>query len=249
MERPFALFAGLVGPDHGKIYVFSNEQVLLGGVFGGLSANAPVHASREHVLALVLAQADPFEPNREAPHFIAGEEVWPDGEVEIAVSFARLWRAYINPLEASEVLAPLKLRAMNPVEENRAWGNITWQALATASWDVAELLQLLLAQRSSALEGLASAEQVAAVVEHRARLREAGACPGCLHGVAGEPRPLLSTSTANSLAAGHALAVAMTTLASGLPLAELPFQEPVTAPLGLHRQMWLHRLATRFRSG
>ena len=35
--------------------------------------------------------------------------VWPEGEVEVAISLLRLWRAIVDPDSAEHVLAPLRI--------------------------------------------------------------------------------------------------------------------------------------------
>ncbi|CAE8624429.1 unnamed protein product, partial [Polarella glacialis] len=84
----------------------------------------------------------------------------------------------------------------------------------------------------AALEGLASPRHVAWLSDQRSTTPLCKACPS---GAAGERRQLLSTSSASGLTAGESLAQATSGFRPGA--------------LGLHRQTWLNRLATRFESG
>lgn len=231
MERHFAIFVGLIGPYKGPVHVYAAELALPGGVLKDLPDGSPEPPSVEHVLSVTLAHIDPFEPSRSATHFSPGEEVWQEGEAELTASYIRFWRAYLRPWEAEQVLAPLRMHAVGFGNEY-AWGGVTWTALARASWDVTEILRILLMRNASVMDGLVTLAQVDTLSSLRATIVPPG---GSLVGAAGERRHLLSESSRNGLSVGHSLAMA---------LAPDPQR-----PLGLHRQAWLNRLATRFGSG
>eukprot|EP00929_Paragymnodinium_shiwhaense_P050553 TRINITY_DN25447_c0_g1_i2.p1 TRINITY_DN25447_c0_g1~~TRINITY_DN25447_c0_g1_i2.p1 ORF type:complete len:1082 (-),score=155.97 TRINITY_DN25447_c0_g1_i2:283-3528(-) len=213
-ERTFALFSSLIGPDKGPVLVYA----------------AKPHVGTEdlHVpSAGIVEMMDIFEPNHQAAHFVHEEAVWLQAEVEIAISYVRLFRAYLQPEDGWHILWPLRLPPpmgypQTPKEE-RAWGLVTWDSLAAASWNVGELLELILAKNASILDGLVTAAQIEALSARR-------------HANASLPPSgdFLSNSRATSLNVVRSLAA---TLEAG------------GRPRGLHRQTWLSRLATRFRSG
>lgn len=207
-ERYFALFNALLGPDKGPVMVYMSSD----------QSHCPKPPSHS-----ILVTVDPFEPHKLAPHFSSGEEVWREDEVEIVVSYMRLWRAYLRPTEGRHAIAPLRLRTPGGDDPSGtiAWGSVTWDALARASWDVAELLTLIQEQNATVLEGLVAEDEIVRLSKQR-YMEEV------------RSQPLLS-SLGNNLAVNLSLSAAL--------------RRGVGRPLGLHRQAWLNRLATRFWSG
>lgn len=237
MERPFAMIAGLVGPERGDVRVYVRSEVLPGGVLGlFLDEGASEPPSMEHVMASILQSSDLFEPNREASHFSPEEEVWPLGEVEVVASYVRFWRAYLRPRDADKIFAPLHLLALRAPTEEYAWGAVTWNVLVDASWDVTEILVLLFDQNETGpISRLVTLSQVEWLQQQRLVRRHGHLCRGCIFGAAGDARSIFSSSVPNRLTAGHSLAMAV--------------GPKHLRPWGLHRQTWLHRLASRFDTG
>eukprot|EP00933_Yihiella_yeosuensis_P019023 TRINITY_DN1546_c0_g4_i1.p1 TRINITY_DN1546_c0_g4~~TRINITY_DN1546_c0_g4_i1.p1 ORF type:complete len:449 (+),score=66.97 TRINITY_DN1546_c0_g4_i1:263-1609(+) len=237
-ERTFALFSELLGPmDKGPVLVFVQSEVLPRGVY---NLEVDDDTRQPYTINAVMAQAleklDPFEPNKEAIHFSPGEDLWHEEEVEITASYARLWRACLHPKEAKEVLAPLRLKAPASRAHGAAlaWGSISWHEIAESSWDFTEPLEWLLEQSPDAVKGLATQDHVEFLKARRGFQSASRATP---IGASGSVRDILSRSSGNGLTAGASLAESLN--ANRKP----------GVPLGLHRQTWLHRLASRFISG
>merc|ERR1712083_395088 len=110
-----------------------------------------------------------------------------------------------------------------------AWGALTWVELERASWALSEPLQCVLLQSPAALGGIASQSDVDALSAKRAARQQ---CSDCIIHPAGETKKLFSLISGIGAASSDDVAQSF---AKDRP--------PIS--LGLHRQMWLHRLSTR----
>lgn len=213
LERQFALFSGLIGPPRGLIFVFVRRWAVQ------IAAAGPPPAS-------VMTALDPFEPAHSAAHFSEGEEVWREEEVELTAGYLRLRRALMHPAQAQQILAPLRLGALDcgDAEAHTSWGCADWSRMRCASWSVPQLLQGFLPPNRSELGAWCKAAglgKLQALPDTESQSR----CGG--HG----------GSFADPLGHGGSFADAL-----GAVL-------PPERPLGLHRRLWLSRLEARFTSG